>query len=109
MTMPSKAHWLSIAHAVAAERHMHVRWVIGRSRKMRHIKARWAAWERLLGDGSRYSISGIAKRVGVDHSTIIHARKNGFVPRYADRDPNKSDSRGPCEVAHALLDFNARI
>lgn len=88
LPMPSREKWLSVAAEVAQRHDIHVGCLMGDDKRPRAVQARWEAWRALYGDGISYSISGIARRVGVDHSSIIHARNrawNAWRPVNPDR------------------------
>ena len=72
---PSLAVWLAAATQAAQESGVSPSLVIGPSRKCQATWARWNAWKRILDANPAYSIAGLARTCGWDHTAILYALK----------------------------------
>lgn len=69
---PSWGEWLGIASQVAQEAGLPVRAITGKSRRKVAVVARWMAYKRLLEEYPEYSIAGLARTAGRDHTGILY-------------------------------------
>lgn len=76
--VPTRFIWITAARKAALEADIAPHLVIGADTGRKAVQARWSAWEAMYGDGSRYSINGIAKVTGFDHTTILNAKRRGW-------------------------------
>ena len=69
---PTPEIWIAAARAEAKEANVSVRAVLAGSRLKHHCVPRWRAWRRVLTDNPRFSVLGLARVSGWDHSSILH-------------------------------------
>lgn len=79
---PSQPYWFKMAFWAAWEGRVRFNEVVGHCRKKRASRARWRAWRAILDTG-HYSVLGVARTTGFDHTSILYAMKrlNGAGPR----------------------------
>lgn len=68
----SHSSWFTAACMAAKDHNVPVHRVIGGCRRPATVKARWAAWRALMEKNRDYSISGIAKAGGFNHTTVLN-------------------------------------
>lgn len=69
---PSKAEWVEIASQIAREAKLRPSDVLAGCRYKAAVRARWAAWKEVLDRNPNYSIAGLGRTSGHDHTTILH-------------------------------------
>lgn len=102
---PTKDAWKAAVIQAAEKHDVPVGYILGGDRSAKTVAARWEAWSYLWGDGKRYSLSSLGRRVGVDHSSIYHALKHNFC-----KPPSRTNSergRHPNTIA-TLIGFSAQ-
>lgn len=57
-------------------------------RDTKYVMARWGVIKRLYETGL-YSSTSIAKALGLDHTSVIHAKQMGYVPKVVKKRMNK--------------------
>ena len=72
---PSKERWVKAVLANSEAMGVDPMTVLARSRGKMPTAVRWAAWAELEAEG-KYSVSGIAKTSGYDHTSVIWALRN---------------------------------
>lgn len=72
---PSEQEWIAIATRHAEEARIKPSKLLAGCRTKPACIARWKAWEAVLASNDNYSIAGVARVSGFDHSSIIHGLK----------------------------------
>lgn len=72
---PSKAEWVAIATQKAQEARVSPSLVMSGSKRKGARSARWEAWKAILEANPGYSIAGLGRVSGFDHTAILHAMK----------------------------------
>lgn len=72
MLSPSKDEWVQIASQKAREARIRPSDVLAGCRYPAAVRARWEAWDEVLGLNPHYSIAGVARVSGFDHTTILN-------------------------------------
>ena len=80
---PPPEIWRIIVRQTAREARVGAREIMGYNPSQNVVWARWTAWKRLLDEYPQYSIAGLARVSGWDHTTILHGLKrlSGEKPR----------------------------
>lgn len=81
---PSKAEWVEIASQIAREAKLRPSDVLAGCRYKKAVWARWRAWRAILEANPHYSVAGVARTSGHDHTTVLHGlqRLAGKNPRW---------------------------
>lgn len=84
---PPNRVWIAAARQAAREAGVRPSLVLGDCRSRNACRARWVAWKRILDGNPRYSIAGLARVAGWDHSSILYAMRRlaGELPPSARR------------------------
>lgn len=72
MLSPSKEEWVRIAREKAVEAKVRPSDVMAGCRHKGAVLARWKAWEAVLRANPHYSIAGVARISGYDHTAILN-------------------------------------
>lgn len=72
---PSKELWIETVRTFAAERGISLTDALAGRRHRPYVLARMKAWRAILARPEGYSIMGVARRSGFDHTTILHSQK----------------------------------
>ncbi|MDE2096549.1 MAG: hypothetical protein KGL39_04825 [Patescibacteria group bacterium] len=75
----TKSGWFLAARKAAYEVGVSAHLVVGASTTKLAVEARWRAWKEIYGDGTKYSVASMGKVCGYDHSTILNAKRHGWV------------------------------
>lgn len=75
LNQPTSDEWIQAASVEAAQAGVRVGDVLAGDRRPGPCVARWRAWKRVLDSNPRYSIIGVARISGFDHSTIIVSQR----------------------------------
>lgn len=70
---PTPEQWVFVASQKATDAGIRLALVVGHSRDRVAVKARWAAWKTLLDENPQYSVAGVARAGGFDHTAIRYA------------------------------------
>lgn len=73
LSHPTPDEWIQAATTEAAQAGVRVGDVLAGDRRRGPCVARWRAWKRVLDSNPRYSVIGLARTSGFDHSTLISA------------------------------------
>lgn len=80
MTRPSRLRVERTVAQVASEQGVPAAHVWSSRRDLRTVAARWEAWRRILAFNTTTSELGLANVWGCDHTSILNARRRGWVP-----------------------------
>lgn len=70
---PTDQEWIDIATQKAREARVRPSDLMAGSRLPKVIAARWAAWQAIMALNPRYSLAGVGRTTGFDHTSIRHA------------------------------------
>lgn len=97
---PSKAEWIALATHAATEARVRPSDVMAGSKTSAAVKARWRAWKAALELNPRYTVAGVARTSGWDHSTILHSIKR--MGGVSAKDLRKPSYRANCRRSHEV-------
>jgi hypothetical protein len=69
---PTADEWLAIATKQAIAANVKPSKLLAGCRTKKACVARWKAWKEILASNDNYSIAGVARVAGYDHSSVIH-------------------------------------
>lgn len=69
---PTKGEWIHAATLEAIAAHIAPIHILRGSKLRYHAHARWRAWRRLLDENPDYSVKGLSRVCGTDHSSILN-------------------------------------
>jgi hypothetical protein len=72
---PKKEEWIAVAREKALAAKVRPSDVMAGARYKKAVHARWAAWKAMQDRYPQYSIAGIARTSGWDHTTVLHSLK----------------------------------
>jgi len=72
---PTKRVWVNVAKEVASETGVCAEAILQGNRNRKVVVARWEAWRRVLDSNPRYSVLGLARIAGFDHTAVLHGIK----------------------------------
>ncbi len=72
---PSKSAWLKAVEMASYDAWILPEWILDGRRHKRVVRARWAAWRYLRDMNPNYSVAGMARTTGYDHTTILWGLK----------------------------------
>jgi hypothetical protein len=78
--IPSAKVWIRVASEEAVAAGLDPVRLMAGDKARPYVKARWRAWARLREENPRYSLIGIGRRTGHDHSSVRYGllRLRGF-------------------------------
>lgn len=87
---PPQEIWTAAATQAATEAGVPLAQVVGPFKNRKAATARWRAWKHVLDQNPQYSIAGLGRASGWDHSSIIWGlRRLGGMPAPCRREINK--------------------
>jgi len=99
---PPYGEWLARATQAAQEGGTTVGAVMAGSQAKAAKLARWKAWKAVLDADPRYSIAGLARTTGFDHTSILYAVKKMAQKRGYSRQPAyRTSFAASTRVAHS--------
>jgi len=69
-TMPTFQEWHAIASETAQEFGLRPSTILGPAQTSRVCTVRWEAWRRLKASNPRFSLAGIGRTTGFDHTSV---------------------------------------
>lgn len=69
---PTKGEWIYAATLEAIASCVAPVHILRGSRRRDHVHARWRAWRRLLNENPAYSVKGLSRVCGHDHTSILN-------------------------------------
>lgn len=70
---PTFEEWHAVASEVAQERGLKASALMGHCHLRRSTEARWEAWRRIKAANPKYSLAGIGRASGFDHTSLVNA------------------------------------
>lgn len=70
---PTEQEWLEVATQVATERGLRPSLLMGGKIDPAYTAARWAAWRALKDRSPAYTLAGVGRVSGYDHSSLVNA------------------------------------
>lgn len=72
---PTQGEWIGTVSRLAAEARLHPSLILAGSKGRCHSLVRAKAWRAILDENPHYTVAGVAKISGHDHTTLLSALK----------------------------------
>lgn len=67
---PTEGEWIGAATQAALEAGIYPQWVLGTGSTRRVSRARWKAWKMLLDSNPDFTLAGVGRASGYDHTSV---------------------------------------